>query len=565
MKIFKIICVSLFVLILILIFGLVIFIKTFDVNRLKPQIISRASKALGRQVNFDKAKLDISFRRGINLNVNNLVIADDPAFAKGDFFRVKNISLAVDVLGYVFQKKIQVPNVLIDSPRVNVIRQRDGGINAQSMGRPGKVTPAAAPLAIPAFFVSYLKVTGGTVNFIDHSLDPPMSLEIADLNFFLNKISLTEAFPFVIEAAVLSAKRNIRIDGKVQIDLKNTEVSLSQVKGTFDLSGLSQEKIVNSFPMVKGIILPQNLKGKIEVQAPKFTAGPKGLAALAFDAKASIGIGQGVINASGALDDLVGWNYNVAANIRNLKIEDVLAQYKPALKAEGFIAGKIKVKGKGLDPQAITSNLSGDADISITRAKLKDINVLRLVLDKISLLPGLAQRLEEGLPEKYRQKLSQKDTVLSDIKLPILIEKGRLIIKDAVFGAEGFMFKGKGEAHFDGTYSLEGSFLVPQDLSAAIVAEVPEMQYLLDDYKQIYIPLKVSGKAGKPEFNLDANYIAKRLLAQQAQKQISNLLDKILGEGEGTTQEGEAAPQGEPDDKTRIKETIGSLLGDIFR
>jgi hypothetical protein len=477
MKVLKVILISLFILIVVLILGAVIFIKAFDINRFKPQIIAEASKALGRRVDFDTAKLDISLMRGVSLNVSNLSISDDPAFAKGDFLRVKNISLAVDALGYVFEKKIQVPNILIDSPRVTIIRQKDGSMNVQSIARPAKITPVAAPLAIPALFVSYLKGTGGTVNFIDNSFEPAINLEISDLSFSVNGISLTEAFPFIVEAAVLSPRQNIRIEGKVQIS---------------------------------------------------------------------------------------GQNYTIITSIQNLKIEDVISRIESPVKAEGLIAGKIRVKGKGLDPQTITSNLSGDADISITKAKLKDINVLRLVLDKISFLPGLAQKLEAGLPEKYRQKLSQQDTALSDIKLPVLIENGRLIIKDAVFGAEGFMFKGKGEASFDAAYSLEGSFLVPQDLSAAIVGEVPEMQYLLDDYKQIYIPLKISGKAGEPEFNVDAEYIAKRLLAQQAQKQISNLLDKILGTEEEGAPEG-SAPQGEPDDKTRIKEAIGSVLGDIFR
>jgi hypothetical protein len=44
----------------------------------------------------------------------------------------------------------------------------------------------------------------------------------------------------------------------------------------------------------------------------------------------------------------------------------------------------------------------------------------------------------------------------------------------------------------------------------------------------VYIPLKISGKAGQPNFNVDAEYIAKRLLLNQAQQQLFKLFDKAL-------------------------------------
>jgi uncharacterized protein involved in outer membrane biogenesis len=71
------------------ILGGVIFVKTFDVNKFKPQIVSQAKSALGREFDFDKARLDISFSRGVSLELSGLSIGEDPAFAKGEFLTVR--------------------------------------------------------------------------------------------------------------------------------------------------------------------------------------------------------------------------------------------------------------------------------------------------------------------------------------------------------------------------------------------------------------------------------------------------------------------------------------------
>jgi len=605
MKILKILLVSFVSLILVLVLAAVIFVKTFDVNRFKPQIKSLASSALKRRVDFARANLGISLRQGISLKITNLVIGENPAFQKGDFLTVKDISLGVDLLGYILRKKIGISSILIDSPRVTIIRQKDGSLNVASLGKAAeeekdsqKSGQVLAPLALPAIFISSLKGGNGSMTFIDHSFEPALTLEISDLNFSVSKISLSEPFPFIVEAAVLSAKKNIRLEGKAQIDLKTTEVTIFELRGATELSEMLLEKIPVAFPMTKGAVLPASLKGKVEVVLKRMTLGPKGLTALTADGSLTNGelqfkeiaspikdigmnakiredkiileeisaaIGAGRINGSGLIEDyLARQDFSMSADIENLKIEELIAQDKSPVKAEGVASGKIRFKGQGFSPQALTSALSGGADITVRKAKLKNINVLRTVLDKISVIPGLAQKIEANLSERFKQKLTQKDTLLSDIKLPITLENGRLVVKDTLLGADEFLFKGSGDAGFDGAYSLEGSFLIPQELSVAMVAQVSELQYLLNEDRQIFIPLKISGKAGQLKLNVDAEYIAQRLLVNQAKQQLFKALDKALGtkEPDATKQNALPADSGK---KSTVEEAVGSILGDIFK
>lgn len=605
MKILKIIAISFVALVAVLLIAVVIFIKTFDVNRFKPQIISQASKALNRRVDFERANLTLSLRQGISLKICNLVIADDPAFAKSDFFSVKDISLAVDILKYLFKKEVNVPNVLIASPRVTIIRQKDGSINAQTIAQASqgknesmKAAVSSAPLVLPAVFISYIKINNGIVTFIDHSFEPPLQLEVSDLNISLNKISLTEPFPITLEAAVLSANRNLKLAANVQVKFKTNEVAVSGLKLTTELSDILLEQIPVVFPMAKGAVLPDSLNGKIVISANNFLAGAKGLTTLAANVnltdgalefkemslpiknlevnmeitenrilldRASFSVGEGTVTASGAIDDyLVKQEYNIETEAQNLNLEDFIAADKAPVKVEGLASGTMKFSGQGFSPEALNSSLSGEADLFVIKARLKDINVLRLVLEKIAVIPGILQKIEAGLPENLKQKLTQVDTALLDVKLPVTLENGRFVIKEAVLGAEDFMFKGKAQAGFDSNYSLEGSFLISQDFSASVVNQVSELQFLLNEDKQIFIPLRILGKAGAPEFNIDAEYIAKKLLTNQAKQQILNVINNALGTKE-TVPTGQNTPQSGPDSKGAIEDAVGSILDKMFK
>lgn len=612
MRIVKIVVLSLLGAAVMMAAGAVIFVKTFDVNKYKPQIIARASAALNRCVDFDRARLDISLKQGINIKISDLVIGENPSFGEDDFLRVKEISAAIDVLGYLLRKQINVPDVRIDTPRVTIIRQKDGSINTASFGaaapegssaETAAQTAAAvnAPqkaLALPAMLVSSFRLENGAVTYIDRSFDPAVTLDVTDIFVTVSRISLSEPFPFTIEAAVLSLKKNIHAEGNVRVDMSSNEITVSGLNAQTELADIVMAKIPVALPMTAGMSLPESVKGFIRVKLDSLTAGAKGMGALhaavnvsdgavrmkeiassvhgisadigltqadAAVNKASLSIGSGAVECSGALKDYAGaQKYSMSADIRGLNVREIIAQDDAPFKVEGVVSGTVKAAGEGLSADAVRSNLSATADMSLSKARLVDLNILRAVLDRISIIPGLSGAVEAGLPQELKKKLTQKDTALLDMKLPVAVENGRVLIKDTTIASDEFIFKGRAQAGFDKSYSLEGDFLITEGFSGAMAAAVPQLQYLLNDEKQIYIPLKVSGTASQIRFSVDLDYIGKRLLENQAKQQVFKALDKALG---GSPQQGTGDAAGQEagqDSVSAVKEAVGSIIGNIF-
>lgn len=613
MKILKIALISVVLLIFIVLIGSLFFLKTFDVNRFKPQILIQAKTALGRDVDFKNAFLDISLTKGFVLKVNELRIGEDPAFQKGDFLNVRDVVLSVDVLSYIFKQNVLIPRIFVDTPVITIIRQKDGSLNVNSLGpkttkdekkeaKGGEGDTSGMP-ASPPLVISSLALNQGHVTYIDRSFEPELKLEISDISVQVDNISLTKFFSFVVEGVILSAKKNVRVEGKVFFDAKTGSVTVAELKGATDLSEFLLENIPEVFLNAKNATLPTQLKGLAEVKIENLTARSgtlselkggisvkdgfaefKELASLVKDVRldakitqseiiledASLGLASGVVDATGAIKDyLKDQNFNLSVNAENLKMQELLKQEKAPVKIEGDVSARMKVAGQGFGPKALSS-LTGEGKIFIKKGKLKDMNVLKTVLDKISVIPKLSEKIKTNLKEEYREKLAQTDTTFLDIELPVLIDKGAFVIPEAVLGSEEFLFSGRVEVGFDGAFSCEGSFLIVEELSSVLVAGVPEFKYLLNENGEIYIPLKILSSAGEINFVVDAAYIGKKLIVNQAKMQLIKVIDKAIGAKEtdvqASNQGAEVAPtQTSQEGRSEVSGIVGSLLGSILK
>jgi len=167
-----------------------------DVNSFRPKIESGLADALGRQVTL--GDLSLSIIRG-TVGVENVSIADDPAFSKSPFVTAKSLKVGVELLPLIFSKQLNVTKIALDEPQITLLQSANGTWNFSSLGAPSakKAPESEKSEAPPAISIGSLEITDGklSVGKANSSAKPQVydKLEVELKNF-----SSTSQFPFKV-------------------------------------------------------------------------------------------------------------------------------------------------------------------------------------------------------------------------------------------------------------------------------------------------------------------------------------------------------------------------------
>ena len=406
-----------------------------------------------------------------------------------------------------------------------------------------------------------LNFSNGNIVINDSSKNRFVNIDKIDFN--LSDFSLNDECSYSFDMAFLNDSQNISSTGILKTNIKNNEFNLHDIKFSTELSSFSIDKLKSSFPDLNDSDLPEELNGSIQVFISTLKLNKDGLVTLLakggltngkivmndklkspvenIDAKWTMSettfnfsnlymkIGQGEITGSAIIDNyLTQRQFNMMLNLNALDLAELLNQKKESVKLEGILNGSLNLAGQGTDKEQIINSLSGTGDLSLSDGKLTDINILNIVLDKLTVFPNLAEILEAGLPEKYKEKLAQKDTVLTKANVNASFANKQISLTPVTVYADNFTFKGKGDASFDKSYILKGAFYVPQNLSLRMVKRVNELEYLLDEQNQLFIPLQVHGSGTDMTFIVDLKYLSKKVIRTKGREELKKVIYKSL-------------------------------------
>lgn len=109
-------------LVLVIIAGLVVF-YTFDINSYRDKINQELSSALNRPVTIGKLETKLAFIPTIR--AMNVVIANPQNIKeKGDFVKVDELEVTLEVMPLVFDKKVRIHKIAVQKAEVNVIQTK---------------------------------------------------------------------------------------------------------------------------------------------------------------------------------------------------------------------------------------------------------------------------------------------------------------------------------------------------------------------------------------------------------------------------------------------------------
>ena len=180
-----------------------------NADTFRPTIQADLSSALGRQVTL--GHISLSLITG-SLVADDISIADDPKFSSNAFLQAKKLRVGVEILPLIFHHSVQITNLSIDTPSINLIHAANGTWNFSSLGGATQSTPSQPSGSLPSFSVDKLKISSGSAVLSSlPAVGTP--LQCTDIDLTAKQISFTNQFPFEL---------SLKVGGGGSLSLKGT-------------------------------------------------------------------------------------------------------------------------------------------------------------------------------------------------------------------------------------------------------------------------------------------------------------------------------------------------------
>ena len=265
-----------------------VFIALLNVNALiarnKSYLIEQAEQSLGRKISV--GDVEATLFSGIGARLINFTMADDPAYASGDFVRAKDLQVIVKFWP-LLKKSVQVKRAILNEPVIQLVRNPDGNFNFSTIGKKVKEKKEAgekekkerAPKEEreSAFLITLVDISGGNVRYIDKKDGTDLQLRQIDLK--VEDLDFDKPFAVKLAAAVFADKQNLKLTSKIGPLRTDGEFKQFPVDGELDVDPLDTTQLKAALPKLK-TVLPKDLdlSGVFRIKDLKFKGMLKDLA-----------------------------------------------------------------------------------------------------------------------------------------------------------------------------------------------------------------------------------------------------------------------------------------------
>ncbi len=412
--------------------------------------------------------------------------------------------------------------------------------------------------------IKALNLNNARLTLIDKTFDEQLQLIFEPVQFSVTDFSFIQPFEFSLDGALGGQEKSFALGGIVRIDPSSKQMRVDDVKINIDLEKIDFEKLKN-IPMISSqhSLDYSGIGGEIDCLINQMVLGEEGLLLLTMEgsllaAKASLNdlpfplegvnlrfnmsesllkieklslpIADGEIVVEASIDEyLTTKKFKGELKIKDVDLEEVSKLTEQPVVVQGKMSGLFEAKGKGFKLSDVRSNLNLEGGLSVKDGRIKGVNLLRLVFEKLEALGISSNRILESLPDEYKEKLKLNDTVFQKIEFKTKLENLSLNIVRAVIESTGFSVRGNGSLGLNKVLSLDTNFKIAKDLSMRLVNSIEDLRPLLDEESQVSIPLRIVGKIPEVRFIPDFEYLTKNVIVTKGKDLLKEVLDKNEG------------------------------------
>ncbi len=516
-----------------------------DLNQYQGHYRPIIEEALKRKIELKDIRLTIFPRLGVR--IAGFAVLDDPTFSSDPFASLTSLDVGVR-LRPLLSKRVEVEELTLRDPLITVIKNRDGILNASTLGKKGAPKPEEAPapeapategpLRILALLaVDRVSITGGKLTFRDLSAAKPTEYVLQDLDFLLKDVGLGKTPSLHLATLVQPLNFPVKVDGtfgplKETSDIEALDFTIALGKTNLAVKGSAvggDAKLTLTSQAINTADLPVTLplKKPVEVKDLQAMAEVKGQQARLNNL--SFQVFNGRVKAQGGLTlGTPAAPFDGKVAVQGLQLGPVLeAVGTDKVSVSGTAATELALQGRGFSMPELTQALEGTGHMTIKDGKLEGINLMKEALTLLKVA---------GITQDH-----VKATAFSTIEGDVAIKQGVINLQRLLMDSHDFQATALGTIRFDQTLNVKANLNLPEALSNQIAGKSPVAKLAMTGGR-ITVPLIITGTAQAPAYSLDAKAVGAKVqeqVTEKAKEAVGELLQgkkprDVLKEGEQT-------------------------------
>ncbi len=223
--------------------GAVLFYAAMNLNSIiaerRQSLLDKVSASLGRPVHAADIKTTLGW--GIDADITGVQIGDDPAISDKPFVEASDVYAKLRLIP-LLGRRIEVSEVVLDTPIIRIVQGRDGTYNVSTIGSgkrkesareteakgPSTLTePARRSSTLDRLQVKDFSITNGTVIY-----QPAGAADVASINSIdltVRNFDFTSAFTVALTFAALSDKQNFDLSATIGPLIKDGAIDLNAI------------------------------------------------------------------------------------------------------------------------------------------------------------------------------------------------------------------------------------------------------------------------------------------------------------------------------------------------
>ena len=241
----------------IIIFVLAVLNLNFFINSNKDLLVSQIEQSLGRKITV--GEINTGFSDGLGIRLKNASVGDDKSFSDSEFISASDIQINVEIIP-LLSKKINITKLILNRPLINIIKNKGGKYNFESIGSDLKSnkkenkSDTSNKASGPPLFASSIVIKQGQINYLDEKSET--EFQIQKTNLGIKDLGFDKKVLVNLEAAILASEPNIKIGGIFGPVTSELSFSKMPAKGNLEITELDINTLKKFLPIIKEYIPP---------------------------------------------------------------------------------------------------------------------------------------------------------------------------------------------------------------------------------------------------------------------------------------------------------------------